>query len=238
MTMMKSGRWGWMLAALVLMVQAEAKAADPQTIEVSTGAGAPVKLEPEGLTGIKMRPLMKLKESLDKKFGVEFLSLRKIGVKNGTELVGRCSVSTAPIRLTVYEISKRMKDSERKLRVVATAFHAQPGENGEFRSKVEDLEEDLFFITAEQVESADQLNSHLTYMNTQENTITLKGYSTNWNLSALKWNMAGKDAAQKEAPFTKDARWLVDRLIRPMWVATIRINIEPGASAQRTDQGQ
>jgi hypothetical protein len=214
-----------MLTVLILAVQAEA--ADSQRIEVSTGAGAPVMLGPEPLAGIKTRPLRKLKESLDNKFGVNFFSLHRISVPNGVELIGRCSVSTAPLRLTVYEISKGRNDHERKLRVVATGFYAKPGETGEFRTKVEDLEEDLFFVTAEQVETADQLNSHLTYMNTQENTIALRGYSSNWNLSALKLDLAGKDAAQREAPFTKDAMWLVDRLIHPLWVESIRIDVQP-----------
>ena len=180
-----------------------------------------------------MRPLVKLKQGLDEEFGAGFLSLDKVDVKDGDELIGRCTIPVAPVRLTVYEISKENKNSERKLRVVATAFYATTRETAEFRTKVHDLQEELFLVTAEQVDSPDQLDSHLAYLNTQENTITLKGYSTNWNLSALKVNMAGKDAAQKEVPFTKDAGWLVDHLIRPLWVASIRINVESSAGAQR-----
>jgi len=109
------------------------------------------------------------------------------------------------------------------LRMVSTWFRAKPGETNEFRTKVEDLEEEVFLVTAENVDSADQLNRHLSYMNTQEKAITLKGYGTNWSLSALKLDLVGKDAAQKDESFTKDALWLVDQLIKPEWVVSVRI---------------
>ncbi len=168
--------------------------------------------------------MAKLKETLDQRFGRDFLSLLKLHVKDGTELVGRCSVSTAPIRLTVYEISRRRPDRDRTLRVAATAFYPSPGATGEFRTMVRDSLESLFFITAEQVDSAGELNSHLTYMNTQDNSITVRGFSSNWNLSALKVNMTGRDQAHQERPFTKDAEWLVAHLIKPLWVISIRFD--------------
>ena len=63
-------------------------------------------------------------------------------------------------------------------------------------------------------------------MNTQGGTIRLKGYSTNWNFSALRLNLAGRDAAQSEETFTKDALWLVDQLIKPAWVVGVRVVIK------------
>jgi len=61
-------------------------------------------------------------------------------------------------------------------------------------------------------------------MNTQGGTIRLKGYSTNWNFSALRLNLAGRDAAQREETFTKDG--LVDQLIKPAWVVGVRVVIK------------
>jgi hypothetical protein len=219
----KVRRVTWLLAAVLPLLQATAHASPPDTLRVFTPDGTPVPVQPEKLQGLKTRPLAKLKETLDHRFGPGFLSLLKLEVQNGTELIGRCTVTTAPVRLTVYEISRRRHDPERTLRVVATKFFATPGETGEFRTRIEDLQEDLFFVTAEQVDSAAQLDSHLTYMNSQDNAIAVTGFSTNWNLSVLKVNLAGRDEARQEVPFTKDAEWLVDHLIRPLWVTEIRV---------------
>ncbi len=223
MTKIRSLRIALLAAALALSAIA-AHAVAPGPIEVATGAGAPVPLLPEKLQGLKTRPLTKLKESMDRRFGPDFLSLVRIGARPGTELVGRCRITTAPVRLTVYEISRRKQDRDRMLRVVASGYYPTPGEVATFRTQVQDLGEELFFITAEKVESRSELNSHLTYMNTQDNAIMVKGFSTNWNLSVLKVNLAGQGAAHEEVPFTKDAEWLVDHLIRPMWVTSIRID--------------
>lgn len=218
--------WIGVLAA-VLLVAVAGRAAITNPIEVWNGRGAPVPLEPEKLQGLKTRPLAKLKETMDGRFGEGFLALYRIKATDGTELLGRCRVTTAPVRLTVYEISRRKQDRARYLRVVASGYYDRPGQVAEFRTTVQDLQEELYFVTAERVQSADELDSHLRYMNTQDNAILVKGFSTNWNLTALKVNLAGRNASREEVPFTKDAEWLVDHLIRPLWVAEIRIDPKP-----------
>jgi len=220
----KQGRLGWLLVTVLSVLQADAHAMPPGTIEVSIRDGALVPLQPEKVHGLKARPLAKLKQRLDQRFGPDFLTLLRLPVEDGTELVGRCAVTTAPIRLTVYEISRKKHDHDRTLRVAATAFYPRPGATAEFRTKVQGHQEELFLITAERVDSADELNSHLAYMRRQDNSITVKGFSTNWNLSVLKVHLSGRGKAHQQVSFTKDAEWLVDHLIRPVWVASIRFD--------------
>ncbi|TAL09811.1 MAG: hypothetical protein EPO02_09230 [Nitrospirae bacterium] len=217
-------RWAFVL--LVLTPIAVDAADSSVTVKMTTSEGLLVPLLPEDLSGMSSRPLVKTRDVLDKKFAKGFFYLNRVKAKVGTELVGEYEVVTVPCRLTVYEISKR-PGSSRELRVVATGYHAKP-EKAVFRKTVEKLEENVFFVTAEKIASADDLNSHLRYMQEQGNAIVLKGYGTNWNLSALKLEMAGKDAKQKEKDdvFEKDALWLVDQLKNPLWLMSIRLETE------------
>ena len=221
-------RWciRWALI-LVLLNPIVASAADTSVaVKMTTSEGLPVPLLPEDLSGLSSRPLVKTRDVLDKKFAKGFFFLNRVKAKVGTELVGEYDVVTVPCRLTVYEISKR-PGSGRELRIVATGYHAKP-EKAVFRKTVEKLEENVFFVTAEKVASADDLNSHLRYMQEQGNAIVLKRYGTNWNLSSLKLEMAGKDTKQKEKDdvFEKDALWLVDQLKNPLWLMSIRLETE------------
>jgi hypothetical protein len=213
-----------LFAILMLAASGAARAEAPDALVVATSDGEVLSLAPEELNGLAARPLASVKKTLDERFGADFLTLRTITLKAGTTLVGRTVTQKAPMRLTIYEISKRA-GGERKLRVVSTWFRAKPGETNEFRTTVEDLEEQVFFVTAENVDRADRLNQHLSYLSTQEDTVTLQGYSTNWNLSALKLHLVGKTAGQQDESFTKDALWLVDQLISPEWVASLRVVI-------------
>jgi len=133
-------------------------------------------------------------------------------------------VRKGPCRITIYQISKA-KDQPRKLRVVASGFY-QTGALAEFTTTAEALEENVYFITAESVTSKEQLNSHLKYMNAEKNEILLKGYSTNWNLSALKFKLAGGKECAQNSEFVKDADWLVRQLLKPQWVSSIRFEVQ------------
>lgn len=195
----------------------------PVIIKVTTSEGQAVPLTPEDLNGLTSRPLVKMQEALVKKYHNRFLSLYRVQAKAGTELVGEYNVESVPCRLTIYEISKRA-GAGRELRVVTTGYYVKP-EKAVFRKKVEKLEENIFFITAEKVASAGELNFHLQYMESHGNYILLKGYSTNWNLTALKVKMAGKNKGDEkgEVEFEKDGYWLVEQLINPLWLMSVRI---------------
>lgn len=214
------------MAVLVLAAGTGGSADGPATIRVTTADGKAVPLLAEDLTGLSARPLVKMRDALDKKLHSGFLSLCRVQAKVGTELVGVCTVDVVPCRLTVYEISKRA-GAGRELRVVATGYYDKP-EKAVFRKKVEAMEENVFFLTAETVSGAGELNSHLRYMESQGNAILLKGYSSNWNLTALKLKMAGKstEQGQEEEGFEKDGHWLVDQLIRPLWLVSVRVESE------------
>lgn len=90
---------------------------------------------------------------------------------------------------------------------------------------MEKFDEHLYLITAEAVESETQLNPHLQYMNSQNNEIILKGFSTNWSFSSLRFHLSEKkdEAEKEEVEFTKDADWLVHNLINPQWIVSIRL---------------
>jgi hypothetical protein len=180
-----------------------------------------IPLLDEDLEGITSRPLIKLKEKMDKKHYKGFLELFKIKVIKGSVLKAEYKLEKGPYRLTVYEISKEKK-SLRKLQVVASGYY-EKGEIAKFQTKARDIEEQLFFVTAEQVSSKEELNQHLRYMNGQDNQLILKGYSTNFTLSELKFKLCGKDSASKEDNFKKDAEWLIDKLIKPVFLVAIRI---------------
>ena len=216
----------WVLI-LMLLIPIAAGAADTSVaVKMTTSEGLPAPLLPEDLSSLISRPLVKTREALDKRFGKGFFALYRVKAKVGTELAGEHDIVTVPCRLTVYEISKR-PGASRELRIVATGYHDKP-EKAVFRKTVERLEENVFFVTAEKVTSAGDLNSHLRYMEEQGNAILLKGYGSNWNLSALKLEMAGRNAKQKEREdvFERDALWLVDQLKNPLWVMSIRIEAE------------
>lgn len=216
----------WVL--ILMLLNATAAGADDTSIaiKVTTSEGLPARLLSEDLSSLISRPLVKTREALDKRFGKGFFSLYRVKAKVGIELVGEHDIVTVPCRLTVYEISKRPGTS-RELRIVTTGYHDKP-EKAVFRKTVERLEENVFLVTAEKVTFADDLNSHLRYMEEQDNAILIKGYSSNWNLSGLKLEMAGRNAKQKEREdiFEKDALWLVDQLKNPLWLVSIRIEAE------------
>jgi hypothetical protein len=89
---------------------------------------------------------------------------------------------------------------------------------------VRKFKEHLYLVTAEAVRGDDPLNAHLRYMNTQGDAILLQGFSTNWNLSTLTFQMQEQDAAPgRGVEFAKDADWLVGKLLDPQWVVSIRI---------------
>jgi hypothetical protein len=222
-------KWiGWVMAVTALALGTVVRGGDnvPTSIKVSTSEGQVVPLLSEDLTGLISRPLVKLQETLDKKFHEGFYSLSRIQAKAGTELVGEYDVVTVPCRLTVYEVSKRV-GAARELRVVTTGYHTKP-EKAVFRRKIEKLEEDVFIISVERVSSANELNAHLRYMESQGNTIILKGYSTNWNLTALKLKMRENrpENEQGDAEFEKDGLWLVNQLINPLSLMSVRIESE------------
>lgn len=225
-------RWiGLAMAVMVLVLGlgpvARGGDGGPATVKVTTSEGQAVPLFPEDLTGLSSRPLIKMRDALDKKIHNGFFSLYRVPAKAGIELVGEYNVTTVPCRLTVYQISKRTGAAGRELRVVATGYHVKP-EKAVFRQRVEKLDENVFFITAEKVAAATELNSHLRYMESQGNAILLKGYGTNFDLSMLKLKMAGKNTGNDHGAieFEKDAHWLVAQLINPLWLMSVRIESE------------
>ncbi len=211
---------------LVTAVPAPAEDLSVGTVKLMTADGVPARLLPEDVSSIRQRPLAQTREDMEKRFGKGFLSLMRVKVKVGAELIGEHDIVALPCRLTVYEISKR-SEGNRELRVVATGYHTKP-EKAVFRKRIERLEENVFLVTAEKVTSSDDLNSHLRFMEEQGNSIILKGYSSNWNLSALKFQMAAKAGKQKERDdlFEKDALWLIEQLKNPLWLASIRVENE------------
>lgn len=199
-------------------------AATRPELAVIDAAGQRIPLIDEELTGLESRPLLSTKKELTQQFGPGFISFQKVKAKAGDKLTGTYQVPTGSWRLTVYHISKE-KNGPRYLRVVATGYHAVP-EPAKFSTTIERLEENVFLVTAEAVKSADDLNSHLRYMNAQNNEIVLKGYGTNWNLSALKFKLSGKEEKATSGEFVKEADWLVQRLTKPQWVMSVRVETD------------
>jgi hypothetical protein len=191
-------------------------------LTITSQDGAAVPLQAEDLAGIKARPLAKIKERFDGKQKKDFVQLYVVTVKAGDVLRGAYTLKDGPYRLTAYHITKEAK-GPRTLRVVSTRFHEE-GATATFEAKVEKREEDLFLITAEKVASADELNSHLKYMASQNNEVLLRGYSPNWTLTALKFKMSGKEGLKQGADdFEKDADWLIEALVKPEWILAIRV---------------
>ena len=184
--------------------------------------GKVIPLEVEDLTGIKDQPLAKTKMRLDNKYGKDFFLLYKAKIAAGTQVIGQYKLTKDPLRITVFEISKQLK-TDRKIRIVATGFY-QMSETAEFQTEIGNLEENIFFITAEAVESKDQLNPYLQHIDQVDNVI-LKGYSTNLSFSVLKMKFSGKDQSGKLVQVTEDFDWLVNQLINPVHVISIRVEL-------------
>lgn len=196
-------------------------AAAPDIVIMRAGSKK-IPLEPEDTSAISARPLAKTRDRLNAKFKREIIFLYKIKAPEGSSLVGRYKLEDGPLRITVYEITKK-PDSARQLRVVRTRF-CQKGEMVEFRTVTKKFDEQVYLVTAEAAISETELNPHLRYMNAQDNEITLAGFSTNWNLSTLRLHLLGKEEAEKnEVEFTKDADLLVSHLINPQWIVSIRV---------------
>lgn len=196
-----------------------------QTIHDFVLISPPDKVIPlviDDLTGIKDQPLAKTKMRLDNKYGKDFFLLYKAKIAAGTQVIGQYKLTKDPLRITVFEISKQF-NTDRRIRVVATGFY-QMGETAEFQTEIGNLEENIFFITAEAVESKDQLNPYLQHIDQVDNVI-LKGYSTNLSLSVLKMKFSGKDQSGKLVQVTEDFDWLVSQLIKPVHVITVRVEL-------------
>jgi len=196
-------------------------------IEIKNAEGKIIPLEEEELRGIKNRPLAKTKERLDKKYYEGFFLLYKIRVKEGSKLIGTYTLVRGPLRITIFQILKETQ-LERKIWILTTGFY-QVGETLEFTTEIKKLEENSFFITAEAVESEDQLNPALVYMNKIENEVILKGYSSNLSLSTIKFKISGKDEMRKPVEITKDFDYLVSQLINPIRIISISITLDPQA---------
>jgi hypothetical protein len=217
------------LVGIILLVTAVAAPAEDLSfgvVKLMTADGVAARLLPEDVSSLQSRPLAKTREDMERRFGKGFLTLMRVKAKVGAELIGEHDIVAVPCRLTVYEISKRT-DGHRELRVVAAGYHSKP-EKAVFRKRIERLEENVFLVTAEKVMSPNDLNSHLRFMEEQGNAIILKGFSSNWNLSALKFQMAAKAGTQNEREdvFEKDALWLIAQLKNPLWLASIRVENE------------
>lgn len=184
------------------------------------GKDAPILDEDTGR--LEDRPLVKTKERLDAKHGHPFLFLEKVLAKPGTKLSGRYEVEGAPMRVTLYEIAKEKNADHRMLRVLGTRW-CRPGETAAFEGEARDVEEQVFLITAERTKSAEELDSHLQYMNSQGDQLLVKGFGTNWKLTELKFKLSGKTPDRKEDDFSHDADWMAGRLIDPAWIVSLRV---------------
>ncbi|MDH4219650.1 MAG: hypothetical protein OEY18_04815 [Candidatus Aminicenantes bacterium] len=184
--------------------------------------GKVIPLDVEDLTGIKDQPLAKTKMRLDNEYGKDFFLLYKAKIAAGTQVLGQYKLTKVPLRIIVFEISKQ-HNTDRRIRVVATGFY-QVGETAEFQTEIGNLEENIFFITAEAVESKDQLNPYLQHIDQVDNVI-LKGYSTNLSFSVLKMKFSGKDPSGKLVLVTEDFDWLVSQLIKPVHVISVRVEL-------------
>jgi hypothetical protein len=197
-------------------------AAGAPDFRVVTAAGAQLALEPEELQGPSMRPLRATRDRLHQQFRKEFVWFYRARIADGTAVVGRWTVDHGPLRVTMYEITKN-EAAPRWLRVVGTRVY-RAGQLAEFQTVFKKSLEHVYLVTAERVSAADELNPHLRYMNTQGDQILVQGFSTNWNLSALKFRLLERNEANaREGEFARDADWLVSNLLDPQWIVSIRI---------------
>lgn len=191
-------------------------------IQLSTLDNQAIKLFNDDPVGITTRPLRKTKERWDQGYYKDFLQFRKIDINLiGKEIKGQFEVSGDQTRLTIYQISRPLGAEDMSLRVISTGFYHE-NEMAMFETRIEEMRNNVFIITGERVNSASELNSHLKYMNQQNNTIALSGYGTNWSLSKLKLTLTGDIEQTGGDSFVKDADWLVGQLINPHWVVFIR----------------
>jgi hypothetical protein len=190
-------------------------------IQVKTPQNVPIKLERDDPVGITTRPLRKMKERWDNQYHDNFLQYRKISVEYGQPVSGSIRLAADSIRLTIYQISRKFSDDDFSLRVLLTGVYDR-NEIATVDTTIDKLKNNFYIITAEQINNHKQLNSHLTYMKKQDNSIELKGYSTNWSLSKLRLKLSGVSDTANADTFTKDADWLVGQLINPQWVIFVR----------------
>lgn len=196
--------------------------AGPPDLRIVSPDGVRIALEAEDLRGLSARPLVATRDRLHERFRKEFIWFYRARIADGTPVVGRWTADRGPLRLTMYEITKN-DDTPRWLRVVGTRVY-RTGETAEFRTDLRKFKEHVYLVTAEAVAADDQLNAHLRYMSSQGDAILVQGFSTNWNLSALRFRMVESRAAgAKDGEFARDADWLVSNLIDPQWVVSIRI---------------
>ncbi len=215
-------RWLGLAVWVVAIALPVATLAQPPDLRITTRDGGLIALEPEDLRGPSARPLVATRDRLHERFRREFIWFFRARIPDGAPVVGRWTPDRGPLRLTMYEITKN-DDTPRWLRVIGTRVYRQ-GESVEFRTDLRKFKEHVYLVTAEAVTADDQLNAHLRYMGTQGDTILVPGFSTNWNLSALRFRMLEKDAAgARDVEFAKDADWLVSNLLNPQWVVSIRI---------------
>lgn len=191
-------------------------------INLNTPDGTSVTLLNDDPKGIITRPLRKTKERWDKKYYKDFLQFRKISPSFiGKDIRGQLKIENGPARITVYQISRLDDKNDMSLRVIITGFY-QASEIALIDTSIYDMKNNVFIITSEKLETADELNTHLKYMNQQNNSITLNGYSSNWSLSKLRLKLSGTTESINNETFVKDADWLVSQLINPQWVIFIR----------------
>jgi hypothetical protein len=212
-------------ASLFLFILAIASGITSQTfpdfVRLSS-QGKTIPLEVEDLAGMKDQPLVKTKIRLDNKYGQDFFLLYKAKIAASTQMTGQYKLSTVPLRISVFEIS-RQPNADRMIRIVATGYY-QAGETAEFQTEIGNMEENIFFITAEAVESKEQLNPYLQHIDQVDNVI-LKGYSTNLSFNVLKMKFSGKDQSGNVTQVTEDFDWLVSQLIKPVHVISIRVEL-------------
>jgi len=224
MTIMKAF-WIVIYLFLSLLLPFHAAAAPMPQFEVKNIKGEAISLEKEVLRGIKARPLIKIQENWNQKYYPGFISFYKILVTENEEIMGSYKLEEGPARITVYQVSKKDQNAQRFLRVLSTGYF-QTGEIAVLHSKIQSQKENVFFITIEKTTSQENLNSHLKYMNTQDNEIILKGYGSNWNLSKLKFKLQGVDPKQRKDNFKKDVGWLINQLINPQRIISIRVKVK------------
>lgn len=212
----------WVVTLLLVAPVADAKGKDPAPgIHITRAGGRVVPQLPEDTNGIFGRPVNKTRDRVHDRYDRELLYLYQIEVDDGEHLKGTYQVGDAPLRITLYEIRKSPAQ-ERTLRVIGSQYY-EAGALAEWETTIEKREEHVFIVTAEKTKGPEELNQHLTYMNQQDNNeILLKGFSSNWNLTKLKFKMA-ENGPNGEVPFAKDGEWLIDKLIDPAWVCSIRV---------------
>jgi hypothetical protein len=207
------------------LLSAGAAWSEEANLVITRKGGEVIKKIPEETSSLFGRPLRKTRDRLHAKHGDDFIFFYSIDVEDGDEVKGTYVLPKAiSLRITMYEIAQDGADAK-KLRVIGSKYY-HGGETAEFLTTVDMKTHDhAHLITAEETKDVNELNQHLTYMNEQEGgEIIVDGVSTNWSFSTIKFKLAGYDPAQdKNTKFTRDGDWLVERLINPQWVSSIRL---------------